>query len=153
MRHLITGALAALTLAGGTAATSAEAQAQTHYDRQVQAQSGQAYGQGSGFDRGEANANSWGRDAGDSNRFGNSYGQGRSDVRYGQDRGDYRYGQARFGRGQVLPQAYRGRDRFVDYRRHDLRAPPRGYGWVQGNSNQFVMVALATGLIAAIANH
>ncbi|MEI9965120.1 MAG: RcnB family protein [Caulobacteraceae bacterium] len=58
----------------------------------------------------------------------------------------------RFGRGQRLPAAYRGRDRFVDYRSYRLRQPPRGYGWVR-NDNQFLLVALTTGLIAdAIAN-
>ncbi len=146
MKTLITGALAALTLAGGTASLGGAAQAQTHFAPQAQVQYGQTYGQGHGFDRGEANANAWGRDAGAryENRIGDNYGR---------DRVDTRFHQARWDRGQYLPQSYRGRDRFVDYRRNDLRAPPRGYGWVQGNSNQFLMVALATGLIAAIANH
>ncbi len=118
MKRLITGALAALTLVGGTASLGATAQAQPHEAPQARFQTWQDRNQGGGRD---------------------------------QDRGDYR--QARFDRGQYLPQSYRGRDRFVDYRRHHLRAPPRGYGWVQGNSNQFLMVALTTGLIAAIANN
>ena len=127
MKTLITGALAALTLVGGVASLGATAQAQPHYAPQAQVQSWQGHAQGGyGYDRG--------------NSYGNAYGN------------HYGYGQSRFGRGQYLPQSYRGRDRFVDYRRNHLRAPPRGYGWVQGNSNEYLMVALATGLIAAIAN-
>jgi Ni/Co efflux regulator RcnB len=42
----------------------------------------------------------------------------------------------------------------VDWRRHHLRAPPRGYEWREVNG-QYVMAAAATGLVAAIiaANH
>ena len=124
MKTLITGALAALTLVGGTVATGAAAQAQPHYGPPAQTQTG--YGH-NGY--------------GNGNGYGDSYGQG-----------GFHQSQPRYGRGQYLPQSYRGRDRFVDYRRNHLRAPPRGYGWVQGNSNEFLMVALTTGLIAAIAN-
>ncbi len=58
----------------------------------------------------------------------------------------------RWNRGQYVPTSYRGRDRVVDYRRHHLRAPPRGYQWVRGDGDQVLMVALASGLIAAIAS-
>ncbi len=37
----------------------------------------------------------------------------------------------------------------VDYRKHHLRAPPRGYEWHQVDGD-YVMVAVATGLIASI---
>jgi Ni/Co efflux regulator RcnB len=41
----------------------------------------------------------------------------------------------------------------VDYRSHHLRHPPRGYQWVQADNN-YVLVAVATGLIASvIASH
>ena len=52
-------------------------------------------------------------------------------------------------RGQRLPSEYRTRGHYVDYRRHHLRAPPRGYQWVQVDNN-YMMVALASGLIASI---
>lgn len=39
--------------------------------------------------------------------------------------------------------------RRVDYRRYNLRQPPRGYEWRQ-QGNQFVLAAIATGLIASI---
>ena len=37
----------------------------------------------------------------------------------------------------------------IDYRRYRLRQPPRGYEWRQSNG-QFVMAAIATGVIASI---
>jgi Ni/Co efflux regulator RcnB len=37
----------------------------------------------------------------------------------------------------------------VDWRRHHLRQPPRGYEWREVNG-QYVMAAAATGLVAAI---
>lgn len=52
-------------------------------------------------------------------------------------------------RGQRLPSEYRTRGHYVDYRSHHLRAPPRGYQWVQADNN-YVMIALASGLIASI---
>jgi Ni/Co efflux regulator RcnB len=41
------------------------------------------------------------------------------------------------------------RYRSVDWRRHHLRAPPRGYEWREVNG-QYVLAAAATGLVAAI---
>ena len=37
----------------------------------------------------------------------------------------------------------------VDYHQHNLRRPPRGYEWRESNG-RYVMVAIATGLIASI---
>jgi Ni/Co efflux regulator RcnB len=79
---------------------------------------------------------------------------------YNQDRGhgynnDNRGGQ-HWARGQRLPSAYyQDRSHYVDYRSHHLRAPPRGYRWVQTDDNNYAMVAIATGLIASLiaANH
>ena len=59
-------------------------------------------------------------------------------------------------RGQRLPREYyQDRSHYVDYRSHHLRAPPRGYRWVQTDDNNFAMVAITTGLIASLiaANH
>ena len=54
-------------------------------------------------------------------------------------------------RGQRLPHGwYSDRSHYVDYRAHHLRAPPRGYRWVQTDDNNFAMVAITTGLIASI---
>ena len=79
---------------------------------------------------------------------------------YNQDRGQGynkdNQGGHHWARGQRLPSAYyQDRSHYVDYRSHHLRAPPRGYRWVQTDDNNFAMVAITTGLIASLiaANH
>ncbi|MGZ8259683.1 MAG: RcnB family protein [Telluria sp.] len=53
-------------------------------------------------------------------------------------------------RGGYLPRDYRSRNYVVDdWRAHRLYAPPRGHHWVQAGSD-YVLVAITTGLIAAI---
>lgn len=42
-----------------------------------------------------------------------------------------------------------GRYERVDYRRYHLRQPPRGYEWRRVDNN-FVLAAVATGLIASV---
>jgi len=51
--------------------------------------------------------------------------------------------------GRRLDRGYWSRAERVDWRRHHLRAPPRGYEWryVDG---RYVLAAVATGLIASI---
>ena len=51
--------------------------------------------------------------------------------------------------GGHVPQEYWGRQHEVDWRAHHLRQPPRGYHWVQ-NGNNYVLAAVAGGLIASI---
>jgi Ni/Co efflux regulator RcnB len=66
------------------------------------------------------------------------------------DRHDHRRGSMRhWNRGERLPASYRTRDHYVDYRAHHLRPPPRGYRWVEADNN-YALVAITTGLIAAI---
>jgi Ni/Co efflux regulator RcnB len=55
----------------------------------------------------------------------------------------------RWGRGERLPQAYRGRNYVVDHRRYGLSAPPRGYEYVRVG-NDVVLTAVATGVIASV---
>jgi Ni/Co efflux regulator RcnB len=53
-------------------------------------------------------------------------------------------------RGGRVPGEYRGRNYVVnDWRGHRLYQPPRGYQWV-GVGGDFVLAAVATGLIAQI---
>jgi Ni/Co efflux regulator RcnB len=53
-------------------------------------------------------------------------------------------------RGSRLPPAYRSRSYVVDdWRSHRLYAPPRGYQWVQAGGD-YMLVAIATGIVAAI---
>ena len=54
-------------------------------------------------------------------------------------------------KGQRLPREYWGHDREVsDWRAHHLRQPPRGYHWVRDDSGNYILAALAGGLIASI---
>jgi Ni/Co efflux regulator RcnB len=52
-------------------------------------------------------------------------------------------------RGERLPREYMGGGYYVDYRAYHLRAPPPGYRWVRVD-DRYILVALATGLIASI---
>ena len=54
-------------------------------------------------------------------------------------------------RGSYVPREYRGRHYVVDdWRGHHLYAPPSGYQWVQAPGGDYLLVAVATGLIASI---
>ncbi|MDO8284239.1 MAG: RcnB family protein [Rhodoferax sp.] len=51
-------------------------------------------------------------------------------------------------RGGYIPREFRNRQYFVaDYRAHRLSPPPRGQQWVQVGPD-YVLIAIATGLIA-----
>jgi Ni/Co efflux regulator RcnB len=54
-------------------------------------------------------------------------------------------------RGGYVPVQYR-ESRYVvtDWRGERLREPPRGYRWVRGDDGQFLLVAIASGVIADI---
>lgn len=53
-------------------------------------------------------------------------------------------------RGQRLPSNYHNRQYVVDnWRSHRLSAPPRGHHWVQVG-NDYVLAAIATGVIASV---
>lgn len=53
-------------------------------------------------------------------------------------------------RGERLPAEYRHRQYYVnDWHGHHLSAPPRGYRWVQ-HGNDYVLVAVASGVIAEL---
>lgn len=73
-------------------------------------------------------------------------------VQYGYNNNQYYGGvQQHWRRGMVLSNHYRG-NRYVvnDWDRHQrLYAPQRGHHWVQ-NGNDFLMVAIASGLIAHV---
>ncbi|MBU4434716.1 MAG: RcnB family protein [Alphaproteobacteria bacterium] len=59
----------------------------------------------------------------------------------------YRPGYETWRRGSYLPSYYRGGDYVVhDYGRYRLRPPPRGYYWYR-TGNDYVLAAIATGLI------
>ncbi|KQY29348.1 hypothetical protein ASD21_06060 [Caulobacter sp. Root1455] len=76
------------------------------------------------------------------------YGHDRRD--YSHDRRDARHEYRHWQRGQRLDARYRDHRYYVtDYRRHGLRAPPRGYRW-QRVDDSYILAAVATGLIASV---
>ncbi|GAM96908.1 transmembrane protein [alpha proteobacterium U9-1i] len=53
-------------------------------------------------------------------------------------------------RGDRLPSYYRDRYEEVDWRDCDLRAPPRGYRYVEDDRGNYLLVAIATGVILSV---
>lgn len=78
--------------------------------------------------------------------------RGGYDNRYDNRRYDDRRGHS-WRRGEYLPPRYRGHDRYVrDWGRYRLSAPPRGYGYYRQDNGDFVLAAIATGLIASLSS-
>lgn len=75
----------------------------------------------------------------------------RHDDRRGYDRDHRGAGpDHRWTKGYRVPQQYRGPQYVVqDWRGHRLSAPPRGYHWVQYGGD-YMLVAIATGVIAQL---
>lgn len=80
-------------------------------------------------------------------------GPDRHDMQRHDDHADHYYYGARgpeWHRGGRVPAQYRGHQYVVDnWRDHHLAAPPRGYHWVQVG-NDYVLAAIATGLITQL---
>ena len=77
---------------------------------------------------------------------------GNQDFRDGRqfDRRGFPQPHAEWRRGGRVPVEYRARNYVVnDYRAYRLQQPPRGYQWV-GVGGDFVLAAIATGVIAQI---
>ena len=121
MKRLMTAALA-LSLLGGTAAS-----AQPRHDDHDNGRHDQQMGR---------------HDDHDNRRY---------DERAGRHDNGHHYGQQkhRWARGDRLPSTYYSRNQYIDYRSHNLRAPPRGYQWVQVDNN-YALVALTSGLISQL---
>jgi Ni/Co efflux regulator RcnB len=57
-------------------------------------------------------------------------------------------------RGHAVPEKYRANSYVVtDYKTRHLREPPRGYHWIRDEDNNFLLVAISTGVIADLVNH
>jgi Ni/Co efflux regulator RcnB len=101
---------------------------------------------------GAASAQPYGHDNRDNNRGydqqnhndGNNRGY---DQQNHNDRGN---GHHNWRRGERISRNEWGQYQRVDWRRHHLRQPPRGYEWRQSNDGNYVLAAAATGLIASI---
>lgn len=56
-----------------------------------------------------------------------------------------------FARGKRAPYQYRQPQYFVnDWQSRNLRRPPSGYRWVRNDDNQFLLIAIATGVISQV---
>ncbi len=78
---------------------------------------------------------------------GNGHGRGHAYGHYKNwhDRGRH---EGWYKRGGYLPVEYRSARYVVtDWRRDRLREPPRGYRWVRSDNGDFLLVAIATGVI------
>ena len=79
--------------------------------------------------------------------------RGYRQVRYANwhDRGRH---EGWYKRGGYLPVEYRTRYVVTDWRQDRLREPPRGYHWVRSDNGDFLLVAVATGVIVdLLLNH
>ncbi len=57
-------------------------------------------------------------------------------------------------RGERIPVVYLERDYYVeDYRVYHLAPPPRGHRWVRTDDGRYILIAVATGIIADIILH
>ena len=123
-----------LMLAGGTALAQDYDQGHGHdrgHDRRHQDDGDRGHGHGRGYDDGD--------DRGPGR--GHAYGHYKNWHDRGEHEGWYR-------RGGYLPVEYRS-SRYVvyDWRADHLREPPRGYHWVRSDNGDFLLVAIATGVI------
>lgn len=93
----------------------------------------------------------------DRRHYSTGYREGYHDARRA-DRGYYRPGPPPpphvWARGQRYHDYYRGPVYVVnDYPYYHLRRPPRGYHWVRDDTGNFLMVAIASGIIADLVLH
>lgn len=73
----------------------------------------------------------------------------------GKHKGHHKYRHDReFHRGEHIPTVYLERDYYVeDYRVYRLAPPPRGHRWVRTDDGKYILIAVATGIIADIILH
>ncbi len=71
--------------------------------------------------------------------------------RRGQRSGSSQSQQQQWSRGGRMPDQYRQQQyRVNDWQQRRLQAPPNGYAWYRNDNNQYLLAALATGIIAVV---
>ncbi|MEJ0061242.1 MAG: RcnB family protein [Terricaulis sp.] len=160
MKRFALAAAAALTLAGPLASTAAYADPPGRHDNRGQDQNRR--GDNDRNDRGDRNDNNrWNDNRNDNRRSDNRWDDRRNNGytmngqwHYGPPPAAYQnraqVGYRAWRRGDRLPAYYQHQYRQVDYRRAHLRAPPRGYHYVQDDRGQTLLVGIATGAILSI---
>jgi Ni/Co efflux regulator RcnB len=97
-------------------------------------------------------ADDHGRDRGHDRAHGHGH-----DKHHGDSRGKQgkRHRQYDMHRGEHIPVVYLEREYYVqDYRVYHLAPPPRGHRWVRTDDGKYILIAVATGIIAdIILNH
>jgi Ni/Co efflux regulator RcnB len=79
--------------------------------------------------------------------------QGNDTNRQGQRSRSSQSQQQQWSRGGRLPDQYRQQQyRVNDWQQRRLQPPPNGYAWYRNDDNQYLLAALATGIIAAVVN-
>jgi Ni/Co efflux regulator RcnB len=163
MKRITIAAATALMLAGPLA-TTASAQNYDRFNRADQNDNrgradnnrGQNDNRARDDRRGDNNVNRNGRNNRQDNRWNDSRNNGYTHNGrwyYGPPQTAHRGfepGYRAWRRGDRLPSYYQGRYRQVDYRRAHLRAPPRGYHYVQDDRGEYLLVGIATGVILSI---
>lgn len=89
----------------------------------------------------------------DRRHYRNGYREGYRDARrsnhYAPPRGYYGHPPHGWARGHDYRRGYRGPVYVVhDYGRYDLRRPPRGHHWIRDDRGNYLLVAIASGIIA-----
>lgn len=101
----------------------------------------------SGFAIADGNGDQHDRGGDQHDRGGDQHDRGGDRHSQRQERGAGPHG---YHNGDRLPASERSRRHVVNnWHQRNLRAPPRGYHWVQ-SGNDFVLVAITTGIIADI---
>lgn len=148
-----------ILLAGGLlcAATAVAASPSPQHDNRGQQDDQDWHGNHGKHGNQDRGNNGHGRDWNDRGDRGHDHDRDRQ-VRYDRDdnRGYYvRHDRGRhegwYKRGGYIPVEYRDRRYVVeDWQTYHLRRPPYGYRYVRGDDGQFLLVAIASGVIADI---
>lgn len=128
MKRLLSLALAAVLLAGGSLAVASP-------------QNGHGHGHGG---NGNGNGGQWDDDGGP--------GQGRGHNPKDEGRHDNGRHNGWYKKGERLPDRYYSRTYYVtDYERYHLRRPDPGYRWVRADGGQFYLTLISSGVVIDIA--
>jgi Ni/Co efflux regulator RcnB len=86
---------------------------------------------------------------------GRRHGHGHDDDRgHSRSKHKSRHHEYEMHRGGHIPVVYLERDYYVeDYRAYHLAPPPRGHRWVRTDDGKYILIAVATGIIADIILH
>ena len=84
---------------------------------------------------------------------GKGHGNGHGGDHDGHPPGKHKGWHKNYRKGERIEVVYLEPRYYVDYRHHHLSAPPVGHRWVRHPDGRFILVAVATGIIADILLH